>query len=442
MAWRIEENVLRGEIDNRVRGRVTARLWFCGHENTPMDILLQGDAEPDLHGRVITFTNPNAKPGDLQGLCMEQRGQAGHITASRKVRIPDVPLDRIGEYMGSGKKLPCHWGNVLYFEWFSKTNGRVVIEAAYKLVISPGTPTWRLTPEEKAERDAKLADAEKNSEFVTIIRNPNYVEPGDEWKSGGAGGTDSEAGAGEYKDGHFTDQFRPPTEEEADRDQVRSDVIGDRVDARMQREGADADYIKILFEEIDRYDREHGKPEPTPEEIAENERFIDDLNAAAGEELDDMKSEAWKGDAAPEAVMPEFEEEEERKRHPLVERAGDFALRVHRDIEARGWISEDMHHEHPVVQLRGSLMCVGPKLAGTMRREGDWPPPLFFTAHAIVRLKKALDYVEDALLAAESCAEQNLTEAAWLAEVARETREIGAEIEGHIAEQRARLGEG
>ena len=47
-----------------------------------------------------------------------------------------------------------------------------------------------------------------------------------------------------------------------------------------------------------------------------------------------------------------------------------------------------------------------------------------------------------ALLAAESCAEQNLTEAAWLAEVARETREIGAEIEGHIAEQRARLGEG
>jgi len=47
--------------------------------------------------------------------------------------------------------------------------------------------------------------------------------------------------------------------------------------------------------------------------------------------------------------------------------------------------------------------------------------------------------VEDALLAAESCAEQNLTAPAWLAEVVRETKAIGAEIERHIAEQRARL---
>jgi hypothetical protein len=108
MAWRIEENVLRGEIDNRVRGRVTARLWFCGHESTPMDILLQGDTEPDLHGRIITFTNPDPKPGLPQGLRLEQRGHAGYITASRKVKIPDVLPDRIHEYYGTGKKLPYH----------------------------------------------------------------------------------------------------------------------------------------------------------------------------------------------------------------------------------------------------------------------------------------------------------------------------------------------
>jgi len=402
-------------------------------------LLLPDSHNNELHP-VITFTNPDPKPGDLRGLRMEQRGQAGHITASRKVKIPDVPLDRIGEYMESGRELPCHWGNVLYFEWFSETNGRVVIEAAYDMSISTDAPTWHLTPGEKAARDAKLAADENDSDddewewFCDSCDNE-----GEEWKKGGKDDGD-ETGVGENKNerGHFTDQFCPPTEEEADRDQMRSDIVGDRVDARMEREGPDADYLKILFEELDRYDREHGKPEPTPEQIAENERTIDDLNAAASEELDDMKSEAWKSGAAPEAEAPEFQEEE-RERHPLVTRTRDFSLRVHRDIEARGWMPKDAHREHPVAQLRGSLMCVGPKLAGTMRDKGEWPPPLFFTAHAIVRLKKALDYVEDALLAAESCAEQNLTAPAWLAEVVRETKAIGAEIERHIAEQRARL---
>ena len=228
-------------------------------------------------------------------------------------------------------------------------------------------------------------------------------------------------------DDAFSDQWRPPTEEEADRVQQRSDILMDRVMARLEREGRKA-YAKILREEITRQRKEHGEPEPTPEQRAENAHAIEEMNAAAQEALEDMKADAWKGEPG------------KRRRHPLVERAGDFSLRVHRDIRARGWMSEDMHREHPVVQLRVSLMCVGPKLAGAMGDVDEWPPELFFTAHAIVRLKKALDYVEDALLAAESCAEQNLTEAAWLAEVVRETREIGAEIEGHIAEQRARLG--
>lgn len=415
MAWRIEENVLRGEIDNRVRGRVTARLWFCGHEDTPMDILLQGDAEPDLHGRFITFTNPDPKPGLPQGLRMEQRGQAGHITASRKVKIPDVPLDRIHEYYKTGKKLPYHWGNVLYFEWFSKTNGRVVIEAAYDLSISTDEPTWQLSPEEKAARDAEIAAAEAGS---------------DEWNTDDE--ADDDDGGEETNPGHFTDQWRPPTEEEADRDQERSDILGDRVEARMEREGPDADYETILFEEIARLRKERGEPEPTLEQIEENERNIEELNAGAQEALREMQAEAWKAGE---------DKEWDREWHPLVERAREFSLRVHRDIEARGWMRKDAHREEPVAQLSGSLMCVGPKLAGAMGDKNEWPPPLFFTAHAIVRLKKALDYVVDTLLAAECCAEQNLTDAAWLAEVVRETKALGSEIETHIAGQRARLKE-
>ena len=30
MAWRFHEHVLRGEIDNRTRGRVTGRIWLAG----------------------------------------------------------------------------------------------------------------------------------------------------------------------------------------------------------------------------------------------------------------------------------------------------------------------------------------------------------------------------------------------------------------------------
>ena len=43
MAWRIDENLLRGEIDNRTRGRVTGRLWFAGRPH-PVELDLEGNA--------------------------------------------------------------------------------------------------------------------------------------------------------------------------------------------------------------------------------------------------------------------------------------------------------------------------------------------------------------------------------------------------------------
>jgi hypothetical protein len=419
MAWRIEKEVSRGEIDNRIRGRITARLWFCGDEGTPMEIRLTGDAQPDLHGRFLTFTNPDAKPGRPDGLSLAQRGTAGHITASRKVKIPDVPLERLGDYYKTGKPLPCHWGNVLYFEWFSETNGRVVIEAPYVLRISTDAPTWELSPGEKAARDEAFAAAADDGPIV-IIRNPDFAGA----PEGGAC-EESREDAGADED----DERRPPTEEEADRTQAESDLLMDRIMARMRREGKDADFEKILDEEITRRCRERGEPEPTPEQLADNERRIDDLNAVAGEALDGMAAEAWK-------------EPEEPRWHPLTMRARELALRVSEEVEKQNWCPDGVHGEHPVLQLVSSLMCVGPKLAGALGAPGDWPPPLMSAAATIVRLKKALDFIEDVRLAAECCAAQNLTGAAWLDGVMRETGEIAAAIEALIAELRARLKEG
>jgi hypothetical protein len=188
--------------------------------------------------------------------------------------------------------------------------------------------------------------------------------------------------------------------------------------------------VEILV--LERRRKERGEPDPTPEELAEQEQRIKELNAAAEEVMTDMEAEKWKGDDTDTHI---------RERHPLSSRASDLGLRVFRDIRTHGWLPdlENAHREHPVLQLDGSLMCVGPKLGGTLRTGEPWPPPLLFTASAIVRLKKAAGFIEDALLAAESCAEQNLVDPVWLADVVRETREIGVAIDALIAELRAYL---
>ena len=151
MAWRIDEHVLRGEIDNRTRGRVTGRIWFAGRAE-PVELDLTGNAWRDLAGRRLEFVNPAAKPGLAAGFVARQHGTTGDITASRKVKVPDLPLDQIGACAAAGKPWPWHWGNSLYLEWFSAANGRVVIESAsYQLTISPDS-TWDMTP---AEEDAQ-----------------------------------------------------------------------------------------------------------------------------------------------------------------------------------------------------------------------------------------------------------------------------------------------
>lgn len=55
-----------------------------------------------------------------------------------------------------GKKPPERMANGLYLEWFSASNGRVVIQATkYQLHISP--PSWRMTPEEDEQRARQAA---------------------------------------------------------------------------------------------------------------------------------------------------------------------------------------------------------------------------------------------------------------------------------------------
>ena len=156
MAFRIHESLVRGEIDNRVKGTVRGKIWLEGRAE-PVTLELEGNAWPDLAGCLLKFTNPlkRVPHPDLDSLHAIQRGTIGDLTASRKVRVFDIPTKEAYRMCKRDEKPPEHMANILYLEWFSDFNGRVVIESAdYILDISE--PEWRMTPEENLER-AKLA---------------------------------------------------------------------------------------------------------------------------------------------------------------------------------------------------------------------------------------------------------------------------------------------
>ena len=157
MAFRIHDSVVRGEIDNRVKGSVRGKIWVEGRAE-PVVLELEGNAWPDLAGCLLTFTNPEKRipHQHLDSLRPAQSGSIGDLTASRKVRVFDVPLEEALAMIRRKEKPPEHMANSLYLEWFSIANGRVVIESAdYELAIS--APEWRMTPEDEADRAKQAA---------------------------------------------------------------------------------------------------------------------------------------------------------------------------------------------------------------------------------------------------------------------------------------------
>ncbi len=185
MAFRIHDSVVRGEIDNRRKGKVQGRIWVEGRAE-PVILELEGNAWPDLAGCLLTFTNPKARSRHqhLDSLEPLQQGTIGDLTASRKVRVFDVPLEEALSMIRRKEKPPEHLANSLYLEWFSEANGRVVIESAdYQLKIS--APQWRLTPDEDAERAQQAAHGmvqfmQRLTEAVEEHQQ-NQKDPEEEW---------------------------------------------------------------------------------------------------------------------------------------------------------------------------------------------------------------------------------------------------------------------
>lgn len=146
MAQHLEGIVLRGEIDNRRRGRVTGSIWLVG-ETDPMLLDLLGDACPDLAGCLLKFRargqQPIGKP--REAIARMQRGAAGEMTASLRLMEPSCAYEEMNRIASEGGEVPLQQVNALYLEWYNEEGQRVVLEATdFELEISE--PAWSSTP--------------------------------------------------------------------------------------------------------------------------------------------------------------------------------------------------------------------------------------------------------------------------------------------------------
>jgi hypothetical protein len=124
-----------------------------------------------LAGAKLKFFNPEPSGEDAEELVVLQSGVVGDITASRKARVPSCGLEELIALQAVGEEVPEVWKHVLYIEWFSESNGRVVIETTdFELELSPSE--WSM--DQDAEEAQKMANLQAMRDFLegVIARRP------------------------------------------------------------------------------------------------------------------------------------------------------------------------------------------------------------------------------------------------------------------------------
>lgn len=336
VAWRIDEALERGEIDNTVLGKTTGLLWILGREQ-PVALDLTGDCWRDLAGTRLKFRNPTPKPQANMDLFPLQQGVVGDMTASRKNKVPTVSDEEFAAMYAARQKIPFCWKNTLYLEWFSEANGRVVIETCdFELELSERQ--WEMDEDE--EEAQKLANMQAMRDFMNKL--VSRIEPAER-------GSESL----EEEDEFQWEERLKESDRLADAYQEVLEKYLDDPDA--ERKEAFAMGWDGLLESM-----AQEKESPTPPE--------------PGWQPEDSEDEGWD----PEA---------EFRQHPLQEKAQDLVLRSYDLTRAGG--------EHAAaVTLNTALMQVAGKLAGALN--GDYERE---TGYVLAMLKRCLGWQNDALAA-------------------------------------------
>lgn len=344
MAWRLDESVVRGEIDNTVEGRTTGRIWLAGREE-PLVLDLEGDCLRDLAGTRLVFSNPSpVRNAEFDHLASEQTGSVGDMTASRRCRVPKFgPQD-----FDPAKEDHYVWRNFLYLEWFSRGNGRVLVESdEFELELSEGL--WRM--DEDAESAQEMANMHEMREFVRqVVGRMETDEPGDP----PSGELDEYAWEARLKESdRVSDAYQEVLEKYMD------DPDSERKEAFVM--GWDG-----LLEAMAERDEEEDGEFPDEEEDDQDE-----------------DPDSWMSD----------EERLEENNHPLQEKAQEIALR------AMDLVERESAPDSPAQALLGNLLQVTGKLAGALNGWGDGYEPE--TGYVLAVLKRCLNWLNEAVSACQ-----------------------------------------
>jgi hypothetical protein len=376
MAWRLHEHVLRGRIDNRGRGCVTGEIWLAGIDH-PLVLELKGDCAPDVAGCELSFENPNPIPMGTRPPAPQQRGPVGDITAARKVRVFDVPIEEALAMCRRGETPPEHMANSLYLEWFSELSGRVVIESSdYHLQISE--PSWRYTPEEIAERERSIA--QEQTSFAIAVSHEGETR---EW------------------------------------DEVRYEQFLRESDARTERYGRllekyknHPDSERIIAREMgwtwleEALDWQEQQTEQRQQQ--EKQKKNEDLQAETpAEDEDEFEEEFEDHELPPPDPMREgidwVRDDRGHISHPIQKRAHDALHALLEDLKAAGHFPEEQDEQ--LGDFVSGYMTLGAKLAGALggiARGDDFSE----AAMVIAWLKRVLEILNKTVAAADAVSEK------------------------------------
>ncbi|MBN1864281.1 MAG: hypothetical protein JW808_05220 [Victivallales bacterium] len=286
MALRIDKEIVRGWIDNTVGGKVIGEITIEGRDE-PVRLQLEGNCHRDLAGSRCEFKNPSPILNRRLEINSEQTGRVGDMTASRRARVPDIPYHEYFDQKAKGLNPSEHWANVLYLEWFSEHNGRVVIELP-DADIDVTLPEWKMTPEEEKRQ--------KKNNFDNLT---NFLD-------------------------ELVEAKKPVREAnlDGDMDEFEWELFLKESDARSEK------YGELLDKFMDHPNRE----EIVCKQMGWNLEAI--VNAK-----DDFPDDFDMEEEVPTAFY-------ERKRHPLAQRMGNLWLTIHRFIEGTPY-----HHSQDDVGL-------------------------------------------------------------------------------------------
>jgi hypothetical protein len=92
LAFRLSTQILHGEIDIRHPNRAVGILHIAGCKE-PLTLDLVGNPWRDLAAHRILLKNPVPVGKAASAMAPKQTGRVGDITASRKVKVLDCPLE-------------------------------------------------------------------------------------------------------------------------------------------------------------------------------------------------------------------------------------------------------------------------------------------------------------------------------------------------------------